>query len=131
MHTRTFCNYMHEKGISHLHNKIYNKVFSVKNNGLGDQRKILNCHLDVYYSIHLSPNHVMKFFKRIFFCYKCLDLYHTLSFFPMFITCFTRSLKRNSAQRCILQFLFQWIYYCYSSNSTRKETGKTHLCAVS
>ena len=28
------------------------------------------------------------------------------------------------------QFLFQWIYYCYNSKSTGKETGKTHLCAV-
>ena len=55
MHTRTFCNYMHEKGISHLHNKIYNKVFSVKNNGLGDQRKILNCHLGVYFTpVHIG-----------------------------------------------------------------------------
>ena len=27
--------------------------------------------------------------------------------------------------RC--QFLFRWIYYCHSSKSTRKETGKTHL----
>ena len=28
------------------------------------------------------------------------------------------------------QFLFRWIYYCYSSKSTGKETGKTHLCAL-
>ena len=28
------------------------------------------------------------------------------------------------------QFLFWWIYYCHSSKSTGKETGKTHLCAV-
>ena len=27
------------------------------------------------------------------------------------------------------QFCFQWIYYCYSSKSTGKKTGKTHLCA--
>ena len=26
------------------------------------------------------------------------------------------------------QFPFRWIYYCYSSKSTGKETGKTHLC---
>ena len=25
---------------------------------------------------------------------------------------------------------FWWIYYCHSSKSTEKETGKTHLCAV-
>ena len=25
---------------------------------------------------------------------------------------------------------FRWIYYCHSSKSTGKETGKTHLCAV-
>ena len=25
------------------------------------------------------------------------------------------------------QFPFRWIYYCNSSESTRKETGKTHL----
>ena len=28
------------------------------------------------------------------------------------------------------QFLFRWIYYCYNSKSTGKETGKTHLCAL-
>ena len=28
------------------------------------------------------------------------------------------------------QFLFRWIYYCHSSKSSGKETGKTHLCAV-
>ena len=28
------------------------------------------------------------------------------------------------------QFLFQWIYYCYISKPTRKETGKMHLCAA-
>ena len=28
------------------------------------------------------------------------------------------------------QFPFRWIYYCHSSKFTRKETGKTHSCAV-
>ena len=28
------------------------------------------------------------------------------------------------------QFPFRWIYYCGSNESTGKETGKTHLCAV-
>ena len=28
------------------------------------------------------------------------------------------------------QFLFRWIHYCHNSNSTGKETGKTHLCAL-
>ena len=28
------------------------------------------------------------------------------------------------------QFLFWWIYYCHSSKSAGKETGKTHLCVV-
>ena len=27
-------------------------------------------------------------------------------------------------------FPFQWTYYCHSSKSTGKETGKTHLCAL-
>ena len=29
------------------------------------------------------------------------------------------------------QFTFWWIYSCHSSKSTGKETGKTHLCAMS
>ena len=33
-----------------------------------------------------------------------------------------------SAQWCVLPF--RWIYYCHSSKSTRKETGKMHLSAV-
>ena len=28
------------------------------------------------------------------------------------------------------QFPFWWIYYCHSSYSTGKETGKTHLCVL-
>ena len=28
------------------------------------------------------------------------------------------------------RFSFRWIYYCHSSKSTGKESGKTHLCAV-
>ena len=28
------------------------------------------------------------------------------------------------------KFPFRWIYYCHSSKSTGKETGKTHLCAL-
>ena len=28
------------------------------------------------------------------------------------------------------QFPFWWIYYCHSSKSTGKETGKTHVCAT-
>jgi hypothetical protein len=28
------------------------------------------------------------------------------------------------------QFTFRWIYYCYSSKSTGKETGRTNLFAV-
>ena len=28
------------------------------------------------------------------------------------------------------QFPFRWVYYCHSSKSTGKETGKTHLCAL-
>ena len=42
-----------------------------------------------------------------------------------------KELCQSSAHRCLFcQFLFQWIYYCYSSKSTRKKTGKTHLCAM-
>ena len=33
-----------------------------------------------------------------------------------------------SIQFC--QFPFGWIYYCHSSKSIGKETGKTHLCAL-
>ena len=29
------------------------------------------------------------------------------------------------------QFLFQWIHYCNSRKSTGRESGKTHLCALS
>ena len=42
----------------------------------------------------------------------------------------------NSTLHCIedrgafCQFPFWWIYYCHSSESTGKETGKKHLCAL-
>ena len=41
--------------------------------------------------------------------------------------------KVNSAQRCVLSvsFMMDLLLSTYGSNkSTRKETGKTHLCAV-
>jgi hypothetical protein len=31
----------------------------------------------------------------------------------------------------ICQFLVRWIYYCHSSESTGKQTGKTNLCVMS
>ena len=38
--------------------------------------------------------------------------------------------RPSSAQRCVFPVAFGWIYYCHSSKSTGKETGKTHPCAV-
>ena len=38
----------------------------------------------------------------------------------------TKALHRGA----FCQFPFRWIYYCHSSKSTGKETGKTHLCAL-
>ena len=37
----------------------------------------------------------------------------------------------NTVHRgAICQFLFRWIYYCHSSKSSGKKTGKTHLCEM-
>ena len=33
--------------------------------------------------------------KKTFCCYNCLDLYHTQSFFPVFVTCFPSSLEQE------------------------------------
>ena len=35
-----------------------------------------------------------------------------------------------NAQKCVSQSSFRWIYYYGSNKSTRKETGKSHLCAI-
>ena len=35
-----------------------------------------------------------------------------------------------TAQRCVCQFPFLWIYFYSSNKSTGKETGKTHLCVL-
>ena len=46
----------------------------------------------------------------------------------LYCTVFTKSLP---LQRGVLvQFPFWWIYYCHSSKSTGKETGKMLLCAL-
>ena len=47
----------------------------------------------------------------------------------------TFSLKLNQKfktlyRSAVCQFLFRWIYYCLSSKSTGKKTGKTYLCAL-
>ena len=40
-------------------------------------------------------------------------------------------LKYSALHRgAFCQFLFRWIDYCHSSKTTRKETGKTHPCAL-
>ena len=42
-----------------------------------------------------------------------------------------KNCKDNPVHRGVFfQFPFRWIYYYGSNESTRKETGKTHLCAV-
>ena len=39
--------------------------------------------------------------------------------------------KSNGVHRgAFWQFPFRWIYYCHSTNSTGKETGKMHLCGA-
>ena len=39
--------------------------------------------------------------------------------------------RLNTVHRgAICQFLFRWIYNCFSSKSTGKKNGKTHHCAV-
>ena len=41
-----------------------------------------------------------------------------------------RIMRHNTVHRgAFCQFPFWWIYYYSSNKSTRKETGKTHLCA--
>ena len=48
----------------------------------------------------------------------------------------TKSAQEPTLARCTMhrgafwQLPFRWIYYCHSSKSTGKETGKTHLCAM-
>ena len=40
-------------------------------------------------------------------------------------------MKRYTVHRgAFCQFPLRWIYYCHSSKSTGKETGKMHLCAL-
>ena len=36
----------------------------------------------------------------------------------------------NTAQRCVWQFSFLWIYNYGSNEPTEKEIGKTHICAL-
>ena len=49
---------------------------------------------------------------------------------PMFILIDWGWFGETVHRGAFCQFLFRWIYYCHSSKSTGKETGKTHLCAV-
>ena len=44
---------------------------------------------------------------------------------------FLRTPHRRALHRgAFCQFPFRWVYYYGSNKSTRKETGKTHLCAL-
>ena len=38
--------------------------------------------------------------------------------------------EKQMHRGAFVQFSFRWIYYYGSNKSTRKETGKTHLCAL-
>jgi hypothetical protein len=43
---------------------------------------------------------------------------------------FYRILIDTLQRGAFCQFSFRWIYYCRSSKSTGKESGKTNLCAL-
>ena len=45
-----------------------------------------------------------------------------------FATCGGNLLFTTPHRDAFCQFSFQWIYYYGSNKSTRKETGKMHLC---
>ena len=47
---------------------------------------------------------------------------------PHVISLYSSTIISNRSAFC--QFPFRWIYYCLSSKSTGKETGKMHLCAA-
>ena len=49
---------------------------------------------------------------------------------PMFTLIDWEQFGETVHRGAFCQFNFWWIYYCHSSKSTGKETGKSHLCAV-
>ena len=49
----------------------------------------------------------------------------------LFLPFFHWSLEHATHRGAFCQFPFRWIYYYDGNKSTGKETGKTHLCAVS
>ena len=71
--------------------------------------------------------------SNIFLPYECHKGMHSerwkrgLFMNPFYIKDITK-FSGHSAQRCFLSV--SWIYYCHSSKSTGKETGKMYLCAV-
>ena len=70
-----------------------------------------------------------QFFKKILRFWNHPIPYIALRGRKPFRACFFIFLTVHRGVFC--QFSFQWIYYCNSSKSTGKKTGKTHLCAMS
>ena len=66
------------------------------------------------------------------------DIFVFLSFGSIALQCValvhlkkkSKTLPSQCTEMRFCKFPFRWIYYCHSSNSTGKETGKTHLCAM-
>ena len=61
------------------------------------------------------------------FCHKMRNLVFEADFGAI-ENLLRKKAPRCSAQRCVLPVFFRSIHYCHSSKSTRKESGKTHLC---
>ena len=79
--------------------------------------------LKVYSTCTRANNKTIYFYldlKKLYSLQKKLEL----SFEPM------KNIKPMH-RGAFCQFPFRWIYYYGSNKSTRKETGKTHLCAMS
>ena len=57
---------------------------------------------------------------------KCMIERHLIFWGVWVVLLFLATVHRGA----FCQFTFRWVYYCHSSKSTRKEIGKTYLCAV-
>ena len=61
----------------------------------------------------------------LFICH-CLLHYFSFNLLIKSVSLKIKPLHRGA----FCQFTFWWIYYCHSSKSTRKEAGKTYVCAL-
>ena len=86
------------------------------------------------FKMYFHYGNVLSFSRCAFISPNGLSFFRStsplLKYFTLIVITAVTSTVTSVHTGVFCQLPFCWIYYCHSIKTTRKETGKTHLCAV-